>query len=159
MRKIFVLLIALFLIPVYAKAATSTLPNVTKVDATNDKLVIKYNGETEDGSLAVMCKLFNSKDEELDMLSSPVSENKFDGTFTVTEYSKYKIMCANYEGGDFKSTEIELKEELKTDTKEVENKKEETNPKTGDNILFYVILSSLCIISLCIMLYLKRKKN
>ena len=104
MRKIMFLLVALFIVPTCIFAATS--PEVIKLDATVSGKDIKYNGETTDGAYAVMCKLFSDKDEELDLLSSPVSENKFDGSFTVIDNGEYKVACAIYEGGEFKTVDV-----------------------------------------------------
>lgn len=168
MRKIMFLLVALFMIPTCIFAATA--PTITKLEADVSKKDIKYNGETTDGAYAVMCKLFNDKDEELDLLSSPVSENKFDGSFTVTENGKYKIACAIYEGGEFKTTEVtvneikeetkeEIKEETKVEIKEETKEEIKENPKTVDNIYFYVILGIISLISLGFIFYIKKKNN
>ena len=97
MKKLMFVLTILFLIPMTALAASTPRIITLEADATEGN--IKYNGTVEPNSYAVMCKLYNEKDEELDLLSSPVSEEKFDGNFTVTESGNYKIACANYEGG------------------------------------------------------------
>lgn len=133
MKKIMFLLVALFIVPTCILAATS--PEITKLDAKVSGKDIKYNGETTDGAYAVMCKLFNNKDEELDLLSSPVAENKFDGSFTVTENGEYKVACAIYEGGEFKNVNVTVSDAA---TKEA-------NPKTSDNVLSYVVILSGCI--------------
>lgn len=153
MKKIF-MIIALFIIPtcVFAK----DLPKVTKLDATLSNKEVKYNGEIEDGSYAVMCKLLNDKEEELDLLSSPVSDNKFDGTFTVSDDKKYQVVCANYEGGEFKSVDVKVDNETKIENK-VEEAKKETNPKTGDNIGTYVTLGLISLIGLSFTYLIKRR--
>ena len=84
----------------------------------------------EDGSYAVMCKLYKGE-EELDLLSSAVDSNNFEGEFTVTSNGEYKVACANYEGGEITEKKVEV-----TEVK---------NPKTSDKIMLYV---SLAIISL-----------
>ena len=145
MRKIMFLLVALFIVPTCIFAATS--PEVIKLDATVSGKDIKYNGETTDGAYAVMCKLFNSKDEELDMLSSPVDDNKFDGTFTVTENGDYRVACAIYEGGEFKNVNVTVSD-AETKAK---------NPKTADNVLSYIIILTGCI-TLLGASYLVRKR-
>lgn len=162
MKKI-IFLIVLFIIPTCIMAA-NIQPKVTKLEATTDKFEIKYNGEVEDGSYAVMCKLLNDKEEEVDLLSSPVEDLKFDGLFTTTKNGNYKIVCANYEGGEFRRVNVtvevkeepkqEVKEETKEETKEVQN-----NPKTGDNIYFYVALGIVSLISLGFIFYIKKKNN
>lgn len=155
MKKL-LFLIALFIIPTCIFAVNLDKPKVTKLDATTDKFEIKYNGEVEEGSYAVMCKLLNDE-EELDLLSSPVDDNKFDGTFTVTENGKYIVSCANYEGGETKTVDVtvEDKEEQKQDKEEVK----EENPKTGDNIITYIVVCSISIVALCCIILLKKRKN
>lgn len=147
MKKIMFLLVALFIVPTCILAATS--PEITKLDATVSGKDIKYNGETTDGAYAVMCKLFSDKDEELDLLSSPVSENKFDGSFTVTDNGEYKVACAIYEGGEFKTVDVSVN---------VEEKKE-SNPKTGDNVINYVLIGLMSMIGLSSIIYLKKREN
>lgn len=132
MKKIIVLLILLVL-PVTVFAAEA--PKVTKLELKNDKQVITYTGEMEAGSLAVMCKLYNSNNEELDYLSSAVDTNKFEGKFTISTNDTYKVSCANYEGG-----------EIKSETIKVAN----ANPKTGDNVFIYCTVLAVCIASLFI---------
>jgi len=131
MKKIIVLVLLLLVLPITVLAAEA--PKVTKLELKNDKQVITYTGEMEDGSLAVMCKLYNSKDEEIDYLSSSVDNNKFEGTFTVTKNDTYKVSCANYEGGEIKSETIVVKA---------------ANPKTGDTMLLYVALGVVSVVAL-----------
>ena len=131
MKKIIVLVLLLLVLPITVLAAEA--PKVTKLELKNDKQVITYTGEMEDGSLAVMCKLYNSKDEEIDYLSSEVNEHKFEGTFTVTKNDTYKVSCANYEGGEIKTETIVVKA---------------ANPKTGDTMLLYVALGVVSVVAL-----------
>ena len=130
MKKVLLVLLLLIL-PVTVFAAEA--PKATKLELKNDKQVITYTGEMEDGSLAVMCKLYNSKDEEIDYLSSEVNEHKFEGTFTVTKNDTYKVSCANYEGGEIKSETVVVKA---------------ANPKTGDTMLLYVALGVVSVVAL-----------
>ena len=106
--KKYVLLLLLLILPVtvFAKEA----PKVTSLTLKNTKQIISYSGEIEEGSVAVMCKLYNSKDEELDLLSSAVEDKKFEGSFTVDKNDTYTVYCANYEGGEIKSESIKVKE-------------------------------------------------
>ena len=139
MRKIIFLLVALFIVPTYILAAIA--PTITKLEADVLGKDIKYNGETTTGTYAVMCKIFNNKDEELDLLSSPVIENKF----------------ANYEGGEFKTIDIIVDENnLEDQAKEIEKVQ---NPKTGDNIVLYISLSLVSIIGIVILVIIKKRFN
>jgi len=147
MKKIIFVLTLLILIPMSVFAATT--PRIITLEANATEGEIKYNGTVEPNSYAVMCKLYNEKDEELDLLSSPVTEEKFDGNFTVTKSGKYKIACANYEGGEIKTTDVTV--EIK------ENK--ESNPKTGDNIILYMTIAGVAIIGLVVGILVVKKKR
>ena len=126
MKKLGLLVVSLLLLPFIVSAAS--LPSVKTLDASTSGLTIKYNGTMEDGSYAVMCKLYDSDSNEIDLLSTSVSEKAFEGTFEVASAGKYTITCANYEGGAIKSVEVEVKEEVKENT-----------PNTFDNISLIVI--------------------
>ena len=142
------LLLMLFILPLSVSAASV---NVKSLDATTEGKTIKYNGEMEDGSVAVMCKLYNGE-EEIDYLSSAVDSNRFEGSFTVTSDGTYKVACANYEGGEFKSTDVVVKEE----TTEEENK--ESTPNTYDNILSIVAIAGISLATLVgITLYIRKE--
>lgn len=141
MKKVLLALL-LIVLPVTVFAAENL--SVTKLELTNDKQVITFKGEMEDGSLAVMCKLYNSKDEEVDLYSTDVTANKFEGTFTVDKNDTYKVSCANYEGGEIKSETIVVKN---------------ANPKTGDSIYLYLTIGFISIIAIigCTKFFKKEK--
>ena len=147
MKKILILLLAIVL-PVSVNAAPAST-NVTKLELSNDKTVITFKGEIEDDSVAVMCKLYDSKNEEIDLLSTSVSENKFEGTFTISNNDTYKVACANYDGGEIKTETIKVSDIV--------------NPKTGDLIEAYCIVLALCVAALILAClapkFLKKRKN
>jgi len=130
-KKLLTILLAVMLLTPVIKAAEL---NVKTLTATLSNKTVKYSGTTDEGVLAVSCSLFY-KDDEIDISSNQVNNNKFEGTFTVSKEDKYTVKCANYEGG-----------------KIVEAKTEETkekNPTTGDSISKYImilIISTLGII-------------
>lgn len=134
-RIITVLLAVTLLIPV-VKAAEL---NVKTLEVKNDNGTLKYSGTTDEGVLAVSCSLFNSKDEEIDISSNQVDDNKFDGTFTVTKGDKYTVKCANYEGGKIVTATEEIK-----------------NPATGDNLTNYIFLLTISIAGIVITKNVKR---
>ena len=102
MKKISLFIISiLFLIPL-GVFALPEYPKVLTLDASSNDKFVNYSGTTEDGSLAVMCKLYDSEDNELDKLSTAVEDNNFEGTFTVSASGDYEVACANYEGGEIK---------------------------------------------------------
>lgn len=147
MKKVYLLILTiLFIIPFKVKAATT--PRVLTLEAKSTGTTIKYNGTIEEGSHAVMCKLYNSDKEEVDLLSSAVDNKEFSGSFTVSESDKYKVACANYEGGDIKEVEVKM----------VVDK---TNPPTYDaGITASIIVLAVGIIGIVgVLVYLKKKKN
>lgn len=143
MKKIMVILIILLVMPVCVLAATT--PQVLTLTADSSKKDINYKGTIEENSYAVMCKLYNDKDEEIDMLSSAVDEGKFEGNFTVEENGNYKVACANYEGGEIKTVDVK-----------VDGVEKENNPKTGDAIGLYVLIFSISF--LCLLTFIYRRK-
>ena len=143
MKKIMVILIILLVMPVCVLAATT--PQVLTLTADSSKKDIYYKGTIEENSYAVMCKLYNDKDEEIDMLSSAVDEGKFEGNFTVEENGNYKVACANYEGGEIKTVDVK-----------VDGVEKESNPKTGDAIGLYVLIFSISF--LCLLTFIYRRK-
>ena len=155
MKKIGLLVCLLFILPFGVFAATN--PNVKELNTKVDGTTISYNGTMEDGSHAVMCKLYNSKGEEVKLLSSAVDKTKFEGEFVVNEADTYVLGCANYEGGEIKKVEVKVEE--KTTTNSETKTETKTNPKTGDN---YTLLTIILVISIIGLLggalYLKKKK-
>jgi hypothetical protein len=103
MKKLLVLLIAF--IP-FTFVNAENKPSVKTLEATVEASKISYSGTMENGSYAVMCKLFDNDSNEIDKLSSAVDEHKFSGEFTVTSAGDYKLFCANYEGGATKDVTV-----------------------------------------------------
>lgn len=149
MKKINLLILTvLFMLPFAVKAAEE--PKVLTVKTEVDKTTIKYEGTTEDGVYAVMCKLYNSDKEEIDMLSSAVDNKKFNGTFTVPKKGEYKVVCANYDGGEIKEATVKISEDKPKD-----------NPKTYDEgIIKYIILIGVAVVGIAgTLIYKKMKKT
>ncbi len=146
MKKLFVLtLLLIFPLSVFA---AEEKPKVLTLNAKAEDAVINYDGTTEEGSHAVMCKLYDKDSEEVDKLSVAVNELKFEGSFTVNEKGKYTVYCANYEGGEIKNVEVEVTSINKS------------NPKTADNLALYITLGVVSIagISALVIALNKRKK-
>ena len=149
MRKL--LLIILLLTPSLVLAAN---PKVTSLSAKINNNVITFNGEVENGSYAVMCKLIVD-DKEVDMLSTSVDKNKFNGKFNVNSSAIKKIACANYEGGEITTTTVE-ETKGETTSNDVENVKESV-PNTLDNIGLYINIGFISLLSILgISLYYKK---
>ena len=146
MKKIGLFIVSiLLLIPVTTLAATNH--KVLTLTAKNSGSTINYDGTTEDGAHAVMCKLYNSDNEEIDLLSSAVDNKSFKGSFTNVSDGTYNIACANYEGGEVKKVEIVINNSV-------------SNPNTYDaGIRNFVILLVVSILGITgVSIYLKKKK-
>ena len=161
MKKFSVLLIILLLFPfIYVEAAST--PRVLTLDATTSDTTITYNGTIEDGSYAVMCKLLNNNNEEIDLLSSSVTNNSFEGSFVVSEKVNYKVACANYEGGDIKEVEVSFDDDTVTDinknntnAKKVNNA---SNVKTSDNIIIFIMIGIISMCAIISLIIIKKKR-
>lgn len=165
MKKNYLIIFTLLLlIPFSVFAAT---PKVLTVTAENSGSDINYSGTTEDGVSAVMCKLYDSNDEELDSLSSSVDNNSFSGSFTDLEDGTYSVGCARYEGGEIIKSRVVVGDnsDSSSDDTSVDldnNKKNNTNnPKTYDegirnSLIIFVICAAGVLGSI---IYLKRQKN
>ena len=101
MKKLYLFLISLLLIIPFSVYAATT-PRVLTLTAKSSGTTINYEGTIEEGSHAVMCKLYNSDNQEIDLLSSAVDNKAFEGSFENVEKGKYTVACANYEGGEIK---------------------------------------------------------
>ena len=110
MKKLKLFILTLLLILPFSVLAIS-YPKVLTLTAEVDGNKINYSGTIETGSHAVMCKLYNSQDEEIDKLSVAVNNFEFEGMFTTTTTGNYKVACANYEGGEIKTTNVSIEEE------------------------------------------------
>ena len=108
MKKLGLLLCGLFILPLGVFAASN--PKVTEINTKVDENVISYTGKTEKGSHAVMCKLYNSKGEEVALLSTAVDNTNFKGEFNAPNPDTYTVACANYEGGELKTVEVTVEE-------------------------------------------------
>ena len=129
MKKSYLIIFALLLVIPFSVFAETT-PKVLTVTAENSSSTINYTGTTEDGVYAVMCKLFNSSDEEIDMLSSSVDNNTFSGTFANVSEGTYNVGCARYEGGDVKRVEVIINSD------DVEEKEYVVSDNDGNTITF-----------------------
>ncbi len=146
------LMLLLLILPFGVSAASI---NVKALDTTVDGQTINYKGEMEDGSVAVMCKLYEG-DVEIDYFSSAVTANKFEGSFKVAKSGTYKVNCANYEGGEFKSSEAEVV--VDTATEEVPAAK---SPKTYDAILIAIAVLAISVVGIAVSAryFVKRKEK
>ena len=146
MKKYLLSLIVLLIFPVVAFAA----PKVLTVDSKADGYKISYTGTAEDGVTAVMCKVLDEEDNEVDMLSSAVDKNKFEGEFEVTVSGDYKVACAKYEGGAIVTSKVTV--DVNTDDID--------NAKTFDaGITTSLILLAVSSIGIAAVLVVKKKSK
>lgn len=133
-KRLLTLLLAVVLLTPVVKAA-----DLKTLEIKNDNGTLKYSGTTEDGVLAVSCSLFNSKNDEIDISSNQVNDNKFEGSFVVKEKDTYTIKCADYEGGKIISAQEEVK-----------------NPSTGDSLTKSLLLLTISAAGIVITRNVKR---
>ena len=103
-NKLLLILSLMLIVPLSVRADVK--PKVLTLDAELSNNTISYSGTTEDDAYAVMCKLLDDNDEEIDKLSVSVDNNAFEGTFITLETGDYKVACANYEGGEIKTVSV-----------------------------------------------------
>ena len=170
MKKISLFIIGLlFLFSIGVYAADD--PNVDTVSANVDGTTINYSGTTVNGSTAVVCKLYDSNNEELKTYSTAVSNDSFSGSFQVTSNGDYTVTCANYEGGEKKSATATVTDSTNNDSNSntnsnsnsssnsSSNKNNSENPKTLDNISLFVVLFSMSALLVVGLLLAKKKYN
>lgn len=104
------ILLTLFLLLILPLTVFADEPKILTLDAEVDDNTINYSGTTEEGSHAVMCKLLDDNEEEIDKKSIPVDNNNFEGSFIAPSTGDYSVKCANYEGGDIKGKDVTVAE-------------------------------------------------
>ena len=159
MKKVALFIISLLLIIPFTVKALD--PSVTNVNADVNGSTINYAGTAEDGVIAVMCKLYDSNNNELDKFSIAVSENAFSGTFEVESNGEYKVSCARFEGGAVKSATVTVAGASTVTTTTTANVAQTSkNPKTNDGILNYVYILVVGVIGMIFgALYIRKTKK
>ena len=138
MKKVF-LLIVLFILPTSVFALNK---DIIALDARANGNTISYNGTIESGAYAVMCKLYNSSNEEVDYFSSSVENDFFEGTLTAPGSGDYKVSCADFDSGNINSVNVSVGD---TSTSLLRTS---DNPHTNDGILAYVFIFFIGMIGL-----------
>lgn len=140
-------LIIIALLLVLPLSVFASDPKVLTVTVSNTESTVSFEGTTEDEVHAVMCKIYDSKDEEVDMLSVEVSENKFTGSFDNISNGSYVVRCARYEGGEMQEASIIVNNS--------------NNPKTLDKgIVKSAIILTVSVVGVAAgTLYLVKKKK
>ena len=116
-NKLLLIFSLLLVLPLTVMAAGEA--NVTSLDthAEDGGNIILFGGTTENSSHAVMCKLYDNQDEEIDKLSVEVTNEgtngTFGGSFLAPSVGTYTVSCANYEGGNIVSDDVSVTEMTK----------------------------------------------
>lgn len=146
MKKLFLIIIAILItVPFGVNAAKL---NVKTLEVKVNGSTINYSGTMDEGSIAVICKLYDSSNATVDLLSTAVNNNSFNGSFTNVSDGSYYVSCANYEGGKIKKANIVVGTTSVNATsvdniaKQSSSKKNTkiTNPDTGDSLLIYLVI-------------------
>ena len=113
-----------------------------------DKNKVTISGKVEKGMQAVAIFIYDEKEKELiDVRTTYVDDdNEYEETVKLDKDEIYVIKVADYDGGKYMETKINAPEE----TESIEN------VNTNDNIINYIYLISLSLISL---LFIKRLKD
>lgn len=167
MKRISLFIIGLlFLFPIAVFAVGD--PNVDTVTANVDGSNINYSGTTINGSTAVVCKLYDSNNTELDTFSTAVEDDKFSGTFESLPNGDYTVTCANYEGREKKSATAKVTDSTvtnnnttnsNTSNSNATNNTKADNPKTLDNIKLFVVIFAVSIVLIAGLIIVKKKIN
>lgn len=139
MKKIFIVIITLFImIPlINLNAAT-----ITEAEFANGRIIVKGTGEGE-----VQIVIFGFDKLPLYMTTTTVEE---DGTFSITlpeieeliEDKTYTIKVSDYDGTNVSTrtfNEVEV-------------------PQTSDDIVWYIIMGSVCLVGISIFIYKVNRK-
>ena len=123
-RKI---LVACLLVVASLTSVSAISKDIKTLNASYSNNKISYSGTTDSGVLAVTCELYNSNNQKVDIKSSEVDNNKFNDSFDA-EAGTYTIKCANYDGGNVVSKEVDDKKEITSMNIKLEN------PIPGDKV-------------------------
>ena len=103
-NKLLIIFSLLFILPLGVKAEAGTDVKTVEAQVSNNN--ITFNGTTQDDSVAVMCKLYDSNNKQAGMFSVEVENKAFTGSFVAEKTGDYTVSCANYEGGAIVSADV-----------------------------------------------------
>ena len=151
MKKIILTLIMTLTIMMMPIVKAANITTMSASESTSGEITI--SGTVEDSVIAVATLIYDSKGENLITMQTVQvnDDNTYNATFTL-DAETYVVKVADYSGGNYKTATISPN----TTTSGVSSS-EDYNPKTGDNILLYVVLGLISLVGLSsIAIYFKK---
>lgn len=140
------------ILPAFILAALVLIPkveakNITSLEAKAEEGKIVVKGKTETGVLAVTATVYDESGKNfITMQSTDVDENNNYKLEIDVVKGNYLVKVADYDGGEFKTAKVTVA----TD---------KDNPKTGDNIVAYIITLVLSLTTIVLTtIYIKTAK-
>lgn len=182
---IIILALALILVMVIPSNRVYALnKEVTSVNTAVENGKITVSGSVQDGMLAVAVQVFDEDDNLITIETGAIdSSNNYKVEIDVAN-GKYVVKVADYDGGQVVSKEVIVSDSTQedtisnstnegtTDSENVANEaaeknevKTSTTPKTGDNIMMFIAIFILAVISFGIIKFnksnakIKRRKH
>lgn len=145
MKKLLLVIVAILSFAFISCVSAADL-KVKTLEASMDGTKITATGTTDENMLAVSVIVYDEAGTTfIKMESGQVDNGKYNVTIDGFEAGKkYTVRVANYDGGDF------LEQKVPDGTK---------TPDTGDNIIAYIVLGSLSVISLIGIVLYRKKLN
>ena len=144
MKKVLLIIVTIFSVILMGKVYAADL-DVKTLDASMSGTTITAKGTTGEDVLAVSVLVYDKSGETfIKMASGEVIDGKYEVSIDGFEDgTKYIVRVSNYDGGDF--------------LEQIVPKEEESTPDTGDNIITYIVIGLVSVISLIgIIAYRKR---
>lgn len=145
MKKLLLVIVAMLSLTFAGRVSAAEL-NVKTLEASMDGTKITAKGITDEEMLAVSVIVYDEAGTTfIKMESGQVDNGKYNVTIGGFEDGKkYTVRVANYDGGDF----LEQKVPDGTNT-----------PDTGDNLVSFIILGSLSVISIIGIVVFQKRYN
>lgn len=152
------LLLAIMVLVPFANVDAAGNSNIKTIDASISNGTISVSGTTEDGVLAVAIMVYDSTETNLITMqtTSVGSDNSYSDTISI-ESGNYVVKVADYDGGEYVTKTV--KETITEQENEQQEVNENTaansgattsNPKTGDNIIFYIAIFVIAVLGIII---------
>ena len=175
------LLLAIMVLVPFANVDAASNSNIKTIDASISNGTISVSGTTEDGVLAVAIMVYDSTETNLITMqtTSVGSDNSYSDTISIAS-GTYVVKVANYDGGEYVTKTVKEKitdqengkqeenENTNTEVSNEVNKNENTatnsvattsNPKTGDNIIFYIAIFVIAVLGIIITIKINKTKE